>query len=117
MIIPTGSPQNAALGGISISGSSSNDIAWGAYDASMGVSLTGAFTIAVSGDSIAVPAPQRLLTPDIHHEAKGRVMDPPFLVFGVKTRSAVYAMSNRSAFITFVQAATKSFTNFACASS
>ena len=57
MISPTGSPQNAALDGISISGSSSNDITWGAYDASMGESLTGTFTIAVFEDSVAVPAP------------------------------------------------------------
>lgn len=57
MITPMGSPQNAALDGISISGSSSNDITWGAYDASMGVSLTGTFTIAVFEESVAVPAP------------------------------------------------------------
>lgn len=57
MITPTGAPQNAALDGISISGDSADSFLWGAYDASMGESLTGTFTIAVFEDSVAVPAP------------------------------------------------------------
>ena len=51
-----GGPSNALLSGIAISGSSADDITWGAYDAVTTQTLTGTFTIAVA----AVPEPATL---------------------------------------------------------
>lgn len=54
-----GAPNNASLSGIAISGSSADDITWGAYDAASGQTLTGTFTIAVA-PAVAVPEPAAL---------------------------------------------------------
>jgi hypothetical protein len=54
-----GGPTNALLDGIAISGSSADDITWGAYDASTGATLTGTFFIAIA-PQVAVPAPGAL---------------------------------------------------------
>lgn len=52
----TSGPSNSAFDGLAISGLSSEDITWGAWDASAGQSLSGTFTIAVA-PLVAVPAP------------------------------------------------------------
>lgn len=51
-----GSPLNAGLDALAISGAGSSDITWGAWDASTEQSLTGTFTIAVA-PAVAMPAP------------------------------------------------------------
>lgn len=62
MTASTSGPTNAAFSGLAISGSSANDITWGAYDAATGFALTGLFTIqlAIDTDPGAVVAPATL---------------------------------------------------------